>query len=123
MCVVVAKYFDNVGWVGVKNRDRNYVPDLSFRKKKNKNYNLDGASFCLIIQEYERQIMMAYKTEIENGGYIIGAFIHDGVLIDKVKDLPCSIIESWINRISIKMNMCVNDGYLPYILRLEALIA
>ena len=37
MCVIVAKYFDNVGWVGVKNRDRNYVPDLSFRKKKNKN--------------------------------------------------------------------------------------
>lgn len=30
MCVIAAKYFDNVGWVGVKNRDRNYVPELSF---------------------------------------------------------------------------------------------
>lgn len=30
MCIVAAKYFDNIGWVGVKNRDRNYVPDVSF---------------------------------------------------------------------------------------------
>jgi len=30
MCVVACKWFDNVGWVGVKNRDRNYVPELSF---------------------------------------------------------------------------------------------
>jgi len=37
MCVIVAKYFEGTGWVGVKNRDRNYVPDLSFRKKQNKN--------------------------------------------------------------------------------------
>lgn len=26
MCVVALKYFDDVGWVGVKNRDRNYKP-------------------------------------------------------------------------------------------------
>ena len=37
MCVVIAKYFSGTGWVGVKNRDRNYVPDLSFHKKQNKN--------------------------------------------------------------------------------------
>lgn len=32
MCIVAAKYFPGVGWVGVKNRDRNYVPELSFRR-------------------------------------------------------------------------------------------
>lgn len=32
MCIVVAKYFDNIGWVGVKNRDRNYVPEISFKR-------------------------------------------------------------------------------------------
>jgi len=30
MCIIAAKYFKDVGWVGVKNRDRNYVPELSF---------------------------------------------------------------------------------------------
>lgn len=30
MCVIVAKYFDGIGWVGAKNRDRNYTPTLSF---------------------------------------------------------------------------------------------
>ena len=30
MCIVAAKHFLDIGWVGVKNRDRNYVPELSF---------------------------------------------------------------------------------------------
>ena len=31
MCIIAAKYFDNVGWVGAKNRDRNYIPEISFK--------------------------------------------------------------------------------------------
>lgn len=30
MCIIVAKYFDGLGWVGAKNRDRNYTPELTF---------------------------------------------------------------------------------------------
>lgn len=30
MCVIVAKYFDGIGWAGAKNRDRNYIPKLDF---------------------------------------------------------------------------------------------
>ena len=30
MCVIAAKYFPKLGWVGVKNRDRNYIPEISF---------------------------------------------------------------------------------------------
>lgn len=30
MCVIVAKYFDGIGWAGAKNRDRNYIPILDF---------------------------------------------------------------------------------------------
>lgn len=33
MCIVIGKYFDQHGWVAVKNRDRNYIPEISFRKK------------------------------------------------------------------------------------------
>lgn len=32
MCVIVAKNFPGVGWVAVKNRDRNYVPKISFQE-------------------------------------------------------------------------------------------
>jgi hypothetical protein len=33
MCILVAKFFPEVGWVGGKNRDRNYIPDLSFHRE------------------------------------------------------------------------------------------
>lgn len=33
MCILVAKYFPEVGWVGAKNRDRNYVPELCFKRE------------------------------------------------------------------------------------------
>lgn len=32
MCIVVGKHFDGIGWVAVKNRDRNYIPEISFRR-------------------------------------------------------------------------------------------
>ena len=34
MCVIVAKYFDGIGWVGAKNRDRTYTPELDFIESK-----------------------------------------------------------------------------------------
>ena len=34
MCIIIARYFDDLGWVGIKNRDRNYVPDISFKRKQ-----------------------------------------------------------------------------------------
>jgi hypothetical protein len=33
MCIVIGKYFENIGWVGLKNRDRNYIPEITFKKK------------------------------------------------------------------------------------------
>ena len=32
MCVIAAKYFEKTGWVGVKNRDRNYKPTVHVRQ-------------------------------------------------------------------------------------------
>ena len=34
MCVILAKYFDGIGWAGAKNRDRNYTPVLDFVEDK-----------------------------------------------------------------------------------------
>jgi len=45
MCVVALKYFNSLGWVGVKNRDRNYKPIIhikqSFRRGLERLYLLD----------------------------------------------------------------------------------
>jgi len=30
MCIIIAKYFDRIGWAGAKNRDRKYIPTLDF---------------------------------------------------------------------------------------------
>lgn len=30
MCIIVAKYFPEIGWAGAKNRDRKYIPTLDF---------------------------------------------------------------------------------------------
>jgi hypothetical protein len=32
MCIIAGKYFNNVGWVFVKNRDRNYKPVINIRQ-------------------------------------------------------------------------------------------
>jgi len=32
MCVVACKYFEGTGWVGIKNRDRNYKPTVRIRQ-------------------------------------------------------------------------------------------
>jgi hypothetical protein len=36
MCVIAAKYFDKVGWVAGKNRDRNYKPTIAIRQSYRK---------------------------------------------------------------------------------------
>lgn len=30
MCIIIAKYFEGIGWAGAKNRDRKYIPTLDF---------------------------------------------------------------------------------------------
>ena len=37
MCVIVAKYFDGIGWAGAKNRDRKYIPTLDFIESNDNN--------------------------------------------------------------------------------------
>jgi hypothetical protein len=35
MCIVIGKWFPDTGWIAIKNRDRNYIPDISFKKAQN----------------------------------------------------------------------------------------
>ena len=34
MCVIIAKHFKDTGWVIAKNRDQDYVSDVSFKDRK-----------------------------------------------------------------------------------------
>jgi hypothetical protein len=34
MCIIAAKYFEDIGWVGCKNRDRSYKPNIKFQLLK-----------------------------------------------------------------------------------------
>lgn len=34
MCIIAAKFFNDIGWVGYKTRDRNYIPEISFKRQK-----------------------------------------------------------------------------------------
>ena len=86
MCVVIAKYFSGTGWVGVKNRDRNYVPDLSFIKVKNRNTEvlyfhdditkyvegMNDSGICvlsasLMVLDDEKEITVRSKTPSKDG--------------------------------------------------------
>jgi hypothetical protein len=107
MCVIVAKYFDNVGWVGVKNRDRNYVPDLSFRKKKNKNTEVlyfwdDITQYCegmndngvcvlsasLMVLDDEKEITVRTKTPSKDG-----VKIQKALRLTNIKAVAMSLIK------------------------------
>jgi hypothetical protein len=61
MCVVVAKYFNDKGWVGVKNRDRNYIPEISFKR-----IDKDGTEIMLFWDDITQ-----YSEGFNNGGVCI----------------------------------------------------
>jgi hypothetical protein len=86
MCVVAAKYFEGKGWVGVKNRDRNYVPEISFKRIQKKGVEImlfwdDVTQYCegfnsggvailsasLMVMDDEKEITVRSKTPSKDG--------------------------------------------------------
>jgi hypothetical protein len=61
MCVIIAKYFDGVGWVGAKNRDRTYTPKLDFIESK-----ADGIDRMMM-----HDLVTGYKEGINSRGVSI----------------------------------------------------
>jgi len=61
MCIIVAKYFDGIGWVGAKNRDRNYTPVLNFIES-----NDDGVERMMMHDQ-----ITGYKEGINSHGVSI----------------------------------------------------
>ena len=61
MCVILAKYFDGIGWAGAKNRDRKYIPTLDFIEDET-----DGVQRMMLHDQ-----ITGYKEGINNYGISI----------------------------------------------------
>lgn len=89
MCIIIGKYFEKHGWVAVKNRDRNYIPDISFKKKITKGVEIlyfwdDITQYCegmnsagvgvlsasLMVLDDEKEIEVRTKTPSKDGSKI-----------------------------------------------------
>lgn len=86
MCIVIGKYFEGLGWVGLKNRDRNYIPEISFKKKMKDGMEIlyfwdDITQYCegmnaegvgvlsasLMVQDDEKEIKVRSKEPSKDG--------------------------------------------------------
>ena len=98
MCIVIGKYFEDVGWVGFKNRDRNYLPEISFKKVKKGNLEIlyfwdDITQYCegmnsagvgvlsasLMVSDDEKEITNRSKTPSKDGIKIKKALTYGNV--------------------------------------------
>jgi len=105
MCIIIGKYFPGTGWVAVKNRDRNYIPEISFRKKKHDGSEIlyfwdDITQYCeglnsngigvlsasLMVQDDEKEIEKRVKTPSKDGAKIKKALTNSNIK-DVVNDL------------------------------------
>lgn len=122
MCIIAAKYFDGVGWVGVKNRDRNYIPEISFKRQKKNGVEImlfwdDITQYCegmnsggvcvlsasLMVLDDEKEITKRSKTPSKDGIKIKKALQYPNV-----KAVAMSLIKSKLtgNTIIFDKNTC-----------------
>jgi len=59
MCTIIAKYFNDHGWVGAKNRDRNYVPEIEFERLNDSDTGVERLLFEDEVTQYAEGINSA----------------------------------------------------------------
>jgi len=62
MCIIAAKYFEDKGWILAKNRDQDYVSDVSFRDEEN-----DKVGEILVMYDHE----IKYQEGMNHDGLVI----------------------------------------------------
>lgn len=125
MCIIIGKYFDNTGWVAVKNRDRNYIPEISFKKKTSKGVEIlyfwdDITQYCegfnsagvgilsasLMVKDDEQEIEKRTKEPSKDGKKIKKALTYPNV-----KAVAMSLIKQ-----KLLGNTLIFDQYNMYLL-------
>jgi hypothetical protein len=108
MCIVIGKYFPETGWIAIKNRDRNYIPEISFKKKISNGVEImyfwdDITQYCegfnsagvgvlsasLMVLDDEKEIEKRSKTPSKDGRKIKKALTYPNV-----KAVAASLIKS-----------------------------
>lgn len=107
MCIVIAKHFETHGWVAFKNRDRNYIPEISFKKKLVKgveilyfwdnitqycegmnSHGIGVLSASLMVLDDEKEIEIRTRTPSKDG-----AKIKKALELTNVHDVAKELIE------------------------------
>lgn len=127
MCIVIGKYFEGTGWVAVKNRDRNYIPEISFKKKINGGVEIlyfwdDITQYCegmnsagigvlsasLMVLDDEKEVEKRSKTPSKDGAKIKKALTYPNI-----KAVAMSLIKSKLTGNTLifdQENMYVLEG-------------
>jgi hypothetical protein len=100
MCVIIAKHFPKQGWVGVKNRDRNYTPKIGFAISEQNDierllfedkitgykegFNGNGVailSASLMVQDDEKEVTKSSNKHSPDGRRIANALLEDTAVL------------------------------------------
>ena len=128
MCIVIGKYFPDYGWIAVKNRDRNYIPEISFKKISANGVEIcyfwdDITQYCeglnsagvgilsasLMVLDDEKEIEKRTKTPSKDGKRIKKALTYPNV-----KMAARSLVMSKLTGNTLvfdKDNMILIEGY------------
>ena len=107
MCIVIGKYFPKYGWVAIKNRDRNYIPEISFKKKVSNDVEIlyfwdDITQYCeglnshgigvisasLMVLDDEKEIEIRSKKPSKDG-----IKIKKALTLSNIKEVAKSLIK------------------------------
>lgn len=128
MCIVIGKYFSGTGWVAIKNRDRNYIPEISFKKNTARGVEIlyfwdDITQYCegmnsagvgilsasLMVLDDEKEISKRSKTPSKDGAKIKKALQYPNAKLtaDQVTRIREDLSQNRFTRkeISIKLNI------------------
>jgi len=139
VCVIIAKYFDGKGWVGVKNRDRNYVPQIGFEVYEKdglerllfcdevtgykEGFNSSGVailSASLMIQDDEKEITKTKKERSPDGIKISDALLQDNAVYAAKRSIENELTGNTIiyDRDNLfLLEACKKDGEYHYVCR------
>lgn len=139
MCVVIAKYFDNKGWIGVKNRDRNYTPKLRFEIKSGdgdeqllmhdlmtgymeglNHHGVGILSASLMVQDDEKEVTKSHTEHSPDGRRISKALLENNASAAAKKCIENRLTGNNIifDRDTLfLLEACVKDGKYHYVIK------
>ncbi len=108
MCVIACKYFDDVGWCAVKNRDRNYKPNVhvkqSFRNDIERLYIWDEKTkYTEGLNEYGIAIMSAAVATKKDEKEVQAASGEESFFSPDGKKIRTALLEKTLNKVVNKL--------------------